>query len=86
MKNLAGNRDCDKYIRDELERAGIEIVYVELADSEVPYRLIGKLGDITFRRAWYYWMVDCKVPLKIAQVPPRRSYRNLCRCFRRRLT
>jgi len=32
MKNLAGNRDCDKYIRDELERAGIEIVYVELAD------------------------------------------------------
>jgi len=69
MKNLAGVQACDTFIKDELERAGIEVICVKLAKSntEVPYRLIGKLGDITFHRAWYYWMVKCKVPLKIAQ-------------------
>ena len=36
--------------------------------SEVPYHIIGNLGDgkVIFRRAWYYWMVKCRVPLKVA--------------------
>lgn len=36
--------------------------------SEVPYHVIGNLGDgkFIFKRAWYYWMVRGNVPLKIA--------------------
>ena len=37
--------------------------------SEVPYHIIGNLGDgkFIFKRAWYYWMVRGNVPLKIAK-------------------
>jgi len=35
--------------------------------DEVPYHIIGVLGDITFKRAWYYWRVQGNVPLKIAK-------------------
>ncbi|KKM00425.1 hypothetical protein LCGC14_1804580 [marine sediment metagenome] len=62
MKNLAGNKDADKYIKDELEQAGIKVVQVNLTRGEVPYSLAGKLCkndlisnlDIIFERAWYY--------------------------------
>jgi len=72
-RNLAGvsEADCNFYIRNELERAGINVVECELDCGEVPYRLIGKLntsyGEFTFTRRWFYWSVDCKVPLELAQ-------------------
>jgi len=64
--NLAGREDCDEHIRRELETAGVEIVEAE-ASSEVPYHFEGRLGDFKFSRAWYYWVVNGKVPLEVAR-------------------
>ena len=58
MENLAGNKDADRYIKEELYLAGIPEVKVELTTGEVPYTIIGKLGKWTFRRAWYYWVAS----------------------------
>jgi hypothetical protein len=58
MQNLAGNNDADKFIKEELYLAGIPQVKIDLARSEVPYSIIGKLGKWTFRRAWYYWVAS----------------------------
>lgn len=67
MKNLAGNRECDVYIEHELKRARIAIERVELPErSEVPYRMIGRLGPIEFRRYWAYWVANGPVPIEIA--------------------
>ena len=67
MKNLAGNKECDEYIRDELMRAQIDVIEVEPSIGEVPYSLEGRLGAIKFSRAWYYWVAIGKVPLSIAE-------------------
>lgn len=57
MKNLAGVKDADNYIREELYLAGIPTVN-KISEGEVPFTIIGKIGDWTFRRAWYYWVVS----------------------------
>lgn len=67
MKNLAGNKDCDKEIERELTRCSIEVVPDQPRVGEVPSSLLGKLGLFTFFRAWYYWVVRGDMPLKIAQ-------------------
>lgn len=67
MKNLAGNTECDQYIKDELRRCGIKAVASPLTQSEVPYTITGKLGDFTFVRAWYYWCVQGNMPLDKAR-------------------
>lgn len=43
-------------------------IYKYRSKSEVPYHVIGNLGDgkFIFKRAWYYWMVKGNVPIKIA--------------------
>lgn len=66
MQNLAGNPRCDEVIRRELSVARIDIVTVPKGNSEVPFTLTGKLGDFTFYRAWYYWVVKGPMPLKYA--------------------
>ncbi len=77
MKNLAGVKNADRTIKDELERAGIEVIQVDphlISKGEVPYTITGKLNaadlisgfDIEFHRAWYYWVVAGRVPLKLA--------------------
>ncbi len=66
MINLAGVKTCDTQIRKELEEAGIYI-YKTSSGGEVPYHIIGGLKGVTFRRVWYYWMVDCMIPLKTAE-------------------
>ena len=66
MKNLAGNKDCDEDIRDELTRAGIEIIE-EKVTGEVPYSIVGKLRHYTFRRAWYYWVVTGDTSMELAK-------------------
>src|SRR3990167_10404866 len=69
MINLAGRADCDEYIRLELSRCGIEIVkHPEPCLGEVASKLTGKLGNFTFERAWYYWMVKGLVPLEVAKI------------------
>ena len=66
MQNLAGKADADKVIEHELTRSRIEIVRGERGTGEVPYTITGKLGPITFKRAWYYWMTSGQIPLTIA--------------------
>lgn len=71
MINLAGKADCDKNIRSELTRCGIECVEGDPTRCEVPYSITGRLdikgvGVFTFKRAWYYWMVSGLTPYNIA--------------------
>jgi hypothetical protein len=66
MKNLAGDPNCDKEIRRELARARIEIVEGARSTHEVAASVTGKLGHITFTRAWYYWVAEGKVPFSVA--------------------
>lgn len=56
MKNLAGVDDADKTIKEELYLAGIQELPETPKHSEVPYTIIGRLGNWKFRRAWYYWV------------------------------
>lgn len=67
MKNLAGVVNADDTIRLELEGANIPIKQVEPDGSEVPYTLIGTLGEFVFYRAWYYMVALGLVPLAVAQ-------------------
>lgn len=67
MKNLAGVEDCDRYIREELRHARIEIVEGERSKHEVAASVTGKLGAFKFHRAWYYWVVKGPVPLDVAR-------------------
>lgn len=66
MENLAGVKDCDRVIEHELARCGIEIVRGERSTHEVTASITGKLGAFTFRRAWYYWVVEGPMPLDVA--------------------
>jgi hypothetical protein len=68
MINLAGRVDCDQYIKKELERSRIEIVTVDRLRGEVPSSLTGKLGELSFKRAWRYWVVNGPVPIDVAYV------------------
>jgi len=67
MQNLAGNKDCDKFIEQELRRSKIGVIHGERTRGEVPASITGKLGPFTFVRAWYYWMVSGPVPLTVAR-------------------
>ena len=57
MKNAAGDKNCDEYLRKELEIAGIDIhdFGFVLSNREVPSRLLGLLHGWSFERSWYYW-------------------------------
>lgn len=70
MINLAGNKDADKHIYEELYLAGIEAIKEE-SNGEVPYTIVGRVGYWKFRRAWYYWVATGAItkdglPLDIA--------------------
>jgi hypothetical protein len=70
--NLAGNKDCDRFIRDELEKARIEILEVPRSNHEVAASLAGSLHGWYFRRAWYYWVAHATVqsaalPIEVAR-------------------
>jgi hypothetical protein len=57
MINLAGNKDADKHIKEELYLADIEQINVGgTVKSEVPYSIIGRIGNWKLYRAWYYWV------------------------------
>lgn len=71
MKNLAGVKDADDTILEELYLAGIPAIKVNRSNSEVPFSYVGKIGRWTFKRLWYYWSVSVEdketgLPLKIA--------------------
>lgn len=64
MENLAGVKNADETILEELYLAGIPAVKVERSTGEVPYSYIGKVGDWTFRRLWYYWSASVEERIK----------------------
>ncbi len=66
MKNLAGDKDCDIQIEQELTRSRIDIVRGEKSECEVSASITGRLGAFTFQRAWYYWIVNGNMPLDVA--------------------
>lgn len=71
MRNLVNFPHTDTLIKEELGIAGISVVRTKRHKGEVDYSFIGqlktKLGTFKFMRAWTYWMVDCKVPLAVAE-------------------
>jgi hypothetical protein len=68
MINLAGVKNCDVTILQELKLAGIEAVDIGVRERcEVPSKYIGKCNNFIFSRAWYYWVVTGYMPLKYAQ-------------------
>ncbi len=71
MKNLAGVKEADDTILEELYLAGIPAIKVDRSTSEVPFSYVGKIGNWTFKRLWYYWSVSIDerttgLPLDIA--------------------
>ena len=67
MKNLAGDKDCDETIREELRRCRVPAVYTPSESrGEVPSWLTGRLGAFTFSRRWYYWSAEGEVPVSVA--------------------
>jgi len=67
MINLAGDKDCDKHIKEELSIAGIPTIQLlNNMTSEVPASIIGCFNGFTFQRAWYYWTVKGYMPLQYA--------------------
>jgi hypothetical protein len=67
MINLAGRKDCDEHIKMELRRCIIPAVSCEKNVGEVGYTVFGQLNGFTFKRAWYYYIVDGKLPLSLAK-------------------
>lgn len=67
MRNLAGDMECDRWIAEELRRSRIPVEPYDGIPSEVPSRLIGRLGKIEFRRAWVYWVATGPVPIALAR-------------------
>jgi len=58
MINLAGIKEADVSIQEELRLAGIEMVKGEPIKGEVPYSITGKVSDWTLSRAWSYWIAS----------------------------
>lgn len=67
MRNLAGNKRCDEVVADELRRSMIPSEPYDGPVGEVPSRLSGRLGPVTFRRAWRYWIANGSVPIALAR-------------------
>jgi len=55
MKNLSGASNADKYIEEELFLAEIPAIRGQKTNNEVPYTLIGQIGDWKFERNLNYW-------------------------------
>lgn len=68
MINLAGHKDADRIILDELRRCRIEAVeHHAYFDTEVRTKYTGRLGPFSFRRACRYWVANGPVPIAVAR-------------------
>jgi hypothetical protein len=67
VRNLAGDPDCDSHIALELLKAGIPAVIGERYPGEVAATVTGQLGKFAFRRAWYYWVAEGPMPVRLAR-------------------
>lgn len=55
---MAGEKNCDYYIRSELEEAKVPIVATYDKHPEVSYSIGGSLFGWKMRRQWRYWSVS----------------------------
>lgn len=68
MQNLAGVPYANDVVVYELTLAEIPLrINRDLLKGEVVTQYEGVLGKFTFRRAWYYWVVNGPTPLAVAQ-------------------
>lgn len=77
MKNLAGVKECDSVLAEELLSAGAELIEVDKSNTEVPYTYIGSVGNWTLKRAWYYWIASTEgrgLPLSVAEIMHNKPY------------
>lgn len=78
MRNLAGNNQADRFIKEELLLAGISPIQGERVAKEVPYSITGQLLEWSFQRAWYYWVASAPrgmgLPLEVAVQMHERKY------------
>lgn len=57
MKNLAGRKDCDIYVKREIEQAGLEPNQFSFSTGgEVDSHYRPSFQGWRFTRAWYYWV------------------------------
>lgn len=68
MQNLAGHPKATALCAVELQQAGIPIEVLDKPYGEPKSDVGGRLGDFTFRRAWYYWVVYGPMPLAQAEI------------------
>jgi len=61
MIDLSGVVDCDVYIRQELEEAGIEVEEIKKIHTRIPSSLIGKIGAWTLWRRRVSWRASACV-------------------------
>ena len=61
MKNLAGNKDADRTIKEELYLADIEAIPAVKHTSEVPFTFVGRIGNWRLHRAWTYWVATTEI-------------------------
>lgn len=71
MINLAGVKDANKFILEELYLAGICAIKIDTVEGEVPFSFVGKIGNWTLKRRRYYWSATVEdkkngLPLKEA--------------------
>lgn len=67
MQNLAGHPKATAICAVELQQAGIPVELLATPYGEPKSDIGGRLGDFTFRRAWYYWVVRGPMPLAQAE-------------------
>ena len=67
MQNLAGHPKATAICAVELQQAGIPVELLDKPYGEPKSDIGGRLGDFTFRRAWYYWVVKGPMPLAQAE-------------------
>ena len=60
MKNLAGAKDADNTIREELYLAGIETI-PDICNGEVRTTIGGGIGNWKLHRAWSYWVASTEI-------------------------
>ena len=79
MKNLAGDSDCNNTIVKELTKSNAELVPNIYSTGEVPYSIIGKVGEWKLTRAWCYWVASTEgkgLPIHIASEMHEKKYPN----------
>ncbi len=58
MINLANIKEADEFIKTELFLAEIPLLLEQKSNNEVPYTIIGQIGNWQFKRSWYSYVAE----------------------------